>query len=78
LRKVGEDGKLLPREKQPEQQARGPIGYAMKGVKKVMKPDVMYLTIVNLPTPQEMEQAREALGMDRRGWQEMIEGLRRR
>lgn len=77
-REVGPDGKLLPRQKQPEMQPRGPIGFAMKGVKKVMNPDVMYLTIVNLPTEEEMELAKEALGVDKKGWQEIIEGLRRR
>ena len=77
-REVGPDGKLLPRQKQPETQPRGPIQFAMKGVKKVMKPDVMYLTIVNLPTEEEMELAKAVLGMDKKGWQEIIEGLRQR
>ncbi|KAF2451525.1 hypothetical protein P171DRAFT_468071 [Karstenula rhodostoma CBS 690.94] len=78
FREVGEDGKLLPKAKQPVQQLRGPIGYAVKGVKKALKPDVVYLTIVNLPTQEEMEMAREALGMDKKSWQEIIEGMRRR
>ncbi|KAJ4301400.1 hypothetical protein N0V90_003492 [Kalmusia sp. IMI 367209] len=78
LREVGEDGKLKPREKQAATQPRGPIGFALKSVKKVLKSDVMYLTIVNLPTEEEMEQARMALGMDKKGWQEIIEGMRRR
>lgn len=77
LREVGEDGKLLPRVKQPETQPRGPLGYALKGVKKVMKADVMYLTIVNLPTKEEMELAKDILGMDQRGWQDIIQGMRR-
>jgi hypothetical protein len=77
FREVGEDGKLLPKVKQPAQRPRGPIGYAMKGVKKALKPDVMYLTIVNLPTQEEMEMAREALGMDKKSWQEIIAGMRR-
>lgn len=78
FREVGEDGKLLPKAKQPALQPRGPIEYAMKGVKKALKPDVMYLTIVNLPTQEEMEMAREALGLDKKTWQEIIEGMRRR
>jgi hypothetical protein len=78
FREVGEDGKLLPKVKQPAQRPRGPIEYAVKGVKKALKPDVMYLTIVNLPTQEEMEMAREALGMDKKSWQEIIEGMRRR
>ncbi|KAL5374466.1 hypothetical protein DPSP01_011919 [Paraphaeosphaeria sporulosa] len=78
FREVGEDGKLLPKAKQPAKQPRGPIEYAMKGVKKALKPDVMYLTIVNLPTQEEMEMAREALGMDKKSWQEIIEEIRRR
>ncbi|KAL5406928.1 hypothetical protein PMIN03_007479 [Paraphaeosphaeria minitans] len=73
FREVGEDGKLLPKTKQPALQPRGPIGYAVRGVKKALKPDVMYLTIVNLPTQEEMEMAREALGMDKKSWQEIIE-----
>lgn len=78
FREIGEDGKLLPRAKQPANQVKGPIGFVMKGVKKVLKPDVMYLTIVNLPTDEEMEMAREVLNMDKKSWQETIEGLRRR
>ncbi|KAL1591400.1 hypothetical protein SLS60_012013 [Paraconiothyrium brasiliense] len=78
FRDVGEDGKLLPKAKEPAQHPRGPIGYVMKGVKKALKPDVMYLTIVNLPTEEEMEIAREALGMDKKSWQEIIQGMRRR
>ncbi|KAJ4351746.1 uncharacterized protein N0V89_007089 [Didymosphaeria variabile] len=77
-RDVGEDGKLLPKVKQPAQRPRGPIGYAIKGVKKALKADVLYLTIVNLPTEEEMEMAREALGMDKKSWQEIILGMRRR
>lgn len=77
FREVGEDGKLLPKQKQPVQQPRGPIGYAMKGVKKVLKTDVMYLTIVNLPTNEEMEKAREILQMDEKGWQNVVKAMRR-
>lgn len=77
-REVGEDGRLLPRQKEADAPVRGPIGMVMKGAKKVFKPDVMYLTIVNLPTDDEIEQAREALGMDKKGWQDLIENLKRR
>lgn len=36
-------------------------GGLVGGVKKVLKEDVLYLTIVNLPSPAELEEARRAL-----------------
>jgi len=78
LREVGEDGKLLPKEKREERRPRGPVGFVLKGVKKVLKPDVLYLTIVNLPTEEEMAEAQAMLDVDKKGWQEIIEGMRRR
>lgn len=71
LREVGEDGKLKPRVKQ-EIKIRGPISLAMYPVKKIMTPNVLYLTIVNLPTQEELDDARIQLGLDSKGIKEML------
>lgn len=72
LRQVGEDGKLLPKPKQPEKKIRGPIGLVTYPIRKVMTPNIMYLTIVNLPSEQEMVEARHAMGMEGSGLKDML------
>lgn len=60
LREAGEDGKLKPKVKE-EQKIRGPIGLLTYPVKKVLQPNVLYLTIVDLPSEQEMAEAKAVL-----------------
>jgi hypothetical protein len=62
LRIVGDDGKLKPKEK-VEHQIRGPISLVSHGVRKVFTPNILYLTIVNLPSEEELREARSALGL---------------
>ena len=62
-----------------DRKPRGPIGYLAKGVRKVMAPNVLYLTIVNMPSEEEMAEARRALEeADKEGnaFTEMLKRLR--
>ncbi|PVI03191.1 hypothetical protein DM02DRAFT_612426 [Periconia macrospinosa] len=63
LREVGPDGKLKPKEKESERRVAGPVGLVSKGVKKVLKPNILYFTIVNMPSRDELAEARAALGI---------------
>ncbi|KAF2682198.1 hypothetical protein K458DRAFT_370860 [Lentithecium fluviatile CBS 122367] len=74
LREVGEDGKLKPRIKH-EHKIRGPISLVGHGVRKVFTPNVLYLTIVNMPSEEELREARLALGMEEKGIAEMVREL---
>lgn len=60
LRQVGEDGKLMPKVKE-DQKIRGPVSLITYPVKKVLQPNVLYLTIVDLPSEQEMAEAKAIL-----------------
>lgn len=71
LREVGEDGKLKPKIKQ-EHKIRGPISLITHPIRKVMTPNILYLTIVNLPSEQEMAEARQEMGLDQKGLKEML------
>jgi len=68
LRDVGDDGKLKPLEK-VEDKNKGPIGFVSHGVSKVFTPNILYLTIVNLPSEGELREARVALGIEETGLQ---------
>lgn len=63
LREVGPDGKLMPKPKLRERRVVGPVGLLSKGVRKVLTPNVLYFTIVNLPSQEELAEARAALGI---------------
>ncbi|CAI6227655.1 unnamed protein product [Periconia digitata] len=67
LREVGADGKLKPKEKPVEnpkgRRAFGPVNLLSKGVKKVLTPNILYFTIVNMPSEAKLAEARAALGI---------------
>ena len=46
-------------------QARGPIGLTVKSVKKVLAPNVLYMTIVNLPSESEMREIQHEIAKSR-------------
>lgn len=46
-----------------ESRRKGPVGLVLSPVKKVLKKDVMYLVVVNMPSESEMREAREAAGL---------------
>ena len=71
LREVGEDGKLKPKIKR-KAEIRGPISLLTYPVKKILTPNILYLTIVNLPSEEEMAEARKALGIDQKGLKDLI------
>ncbi|KAF2463419.1 uncharacterized protein BDR25DRAFT_297942 [Lindgomyces ingoldianus] len=75
LREVGEDGKLKP---EPRQKIRGPIGLIGHGVRKVLSPSILYLTIVNLPSEEDMAEAKAMLDKDGKGIKELLKELRER
>lgn len=72
LREVGEDGKLLPKKK-VEHRIRGPVSLVAHGVRKVITPNILYLTIVNLPSEAELAEARRALGIEGKGLTELMQ-----
>jgi hypothetical protein len=37
-----------------------------------MTPNVLYLTIVNLPTDEQLAEAKMALQLDQKGWKDML------
>jgi hypothetical protein len=74
FREVGEDGKLKPKEK-VEHKIKGPISLVTHGVRKVFTPNILYLTIVNLPSEEELREARLALGIEGKGLAEMMKEL---
>ena len=49
-----------------QRKPRGPVGYLIKGVKKVLKEDVLYLMVVQMPSREELSRARETLLQN--GW----------
>lgn len=71
LREVGDDGKLKPKSKQ-EHQIRGPISLVTHPIRKVLTPNILYLTIVSLPSEEEMVEAKQALGIDQKGLKDML------
>ncbi|KAF2661995.1 hypothetical protein K491DRAFT_686979 [Lophiostoma macrostomum CBS 122681] len=75
LREVGEDGKLKPKIKQ-DRKIRGPLSLIGYGVRKVVTPNILYLTIVNLPSEEELAEARSALGIDDKALKEMMTEMR--
>ncbi|KAF2645849.1 hypothetical protein P280DRAFT_442772 [Massarina eburnea CBS 473.64] len=75
LREVGEDGKLKPKAKREERKVRGPIGLVSKGVRKVLAPKILYLTIVNMPSEEELAEAREMLGLEQKGIKDMLQEM---
>lgn len=72
LREKGEDGKLKPKVRQ-EHKIRGPVSLVTVPIRKVMTPNILYLTIVNLPTEEEMQEARMAAGLDQNRWKSMLD-----
>ena len=71
LREVGEDGKLKPKVKQ-EHKIRGPISLVTHPIRKALTPNILYLTIVNLPSDEEITAARQALGIHRKSSKDML------
>lgn len=79
-RETGEDGKLKPVNKADEtklndiKNVRGPIGLVgygiglgLTGVQKVLSSNVMYLTVVNMPSEEELAEARKVLKENEKG-----------
>lgn len=75
LRQVGEDGKLKPKPK-VERPVRGPISLVAKGVRKVLAKNILYLTIVNLPSEEELAEARKMMEVESEsgGFKSMFQG----
>ncbi|KAF2106004.1 hypothetical protein BDV96DRAFT_591682 [Lophiotrema nucula] len=71
LREVGEDGKLKPKVK-TEHKIRGPISLIAHPIHKVLQKNVLYLTVVNMPSEAEMAEAREALNMDSSSFKDLF------
>jgi hypothetical protein len=71
LREKGEDGKLKPKVKR-ENKIRGPISLVTYPVRKIMTPNVLYLTIVNMPSEAELAAARKQLGIDQKGFKDLF------
>ncbi|KAF2264372.1 hypothetical protein CC78DRAFT_463803 [Lojkania enalia] len=72
LREVGEDGKLKPRVNQ-KHKIRGPVSLVAHGVRKVFQKNILYLTIVNMPSEEELAEARNALGLDNNMFKDFFE-----
>lgn len=64
-RKEFKDLRRVARGREPRgprgQRPKGPIGMVVGGVKKMLKPDVLYLIIVSMPSESELTEARQAL-----------------
>ncbi|KAH7389738.1 hypothetical protein DE146DRAFT_176006 [Phaeosphaeria sp. MPI-PUGE-AT-0046c] len=71
LRQKGPDGKLLPKVKE-EPMIRGPITLVTNPIKKILSPNILYLTIVRMPTEDEMSAARAELRVDQKSWKDML------
>lgn len=71
LRQKGPDGKLLPKVKE-EPRIRGPVTLVTYPIRKIMTPNILYLTIVRMPTDEEMSTARAELQIDQKGWKDML------
>ncbi|KAF2796883.1 hypothetical protein K505DRAFT_270583 [Melanomma pulvis-pyrius CBS 109.77] len=80
-RETGEDGRLKPMARPSDQRLmdvvneQGPlglVGYGVDSVKKKLEKDVLYLTIVNMPSPEELAEAKRVLEMDKRGLKELL------
>ncbi|KAH7065676.1 hypothetical protein BKA63DRAFT_426854 [Paraphoma chrysanthemicola] len=71
LREKGEDGKLKPAVKR-ENKIRGPISLVTYPVRKIMTPNILYLTIVNLPSKAELAVARRELEIDQKGFKDLF------
>ena len=54
-------GRKLAPEKTGRREKKGPVSMVLKPVKKVLHKDVLYLTVVNLPSEEEMVQIRQEL-----------------
>jgi hypothetical protein len=75
LRQVGEDGKLMPKVKRKDPRILGPIGLVSKGVRKVLSTNILYLTVVNLPSAEELEEASASLGLEQKGIKERLQEM---
>lgn len=73
LREVGPDGKLLP---EPKHEIRGPLSLIHHGVKKVLAPNILYLTVVNMPSDEELAEAKKVLEQDKGSLGKMLKELR--
>ncbi|KAF2853644.1 hypothetical protein T440DRAFT_313578 [Plenodomus tracheiphilus IPT5] len=71
LRGLGDDGKLLPKEK-TKAQVRGPIDLLTYPVKRFVTPNILYLTIVNQPNEEKMAQARRTVSMERKSLSDLL------
>jgi hypothetical protein len=63
LRQRGEDGKLLPKVKEAPR-IRGPVTLVTYPIRKIMTPNILYLTVVRMPTEEEMSTARAELQIE--------------
>lgn len=54
-------GRRLKPERGGRRQGKGPVGLAVRGVRKVLSENVLYLTVVNLPSEGEMREIREEI-----------------
>lgn len=88
-RETGEDGRLKPVNKWEDAKLKdvaGPIslvaygiGMGFRGVEKVVfgNNDVMYLTVVNMPSDEELEVARKVIKENRKGLADLFATLKR-
>lgn len=80
-RETGEDGRLKPENTYDPKlkDVWGPIGlinWGLHGVTKVLGSDVMYLTIVNMPSEEELAEAKRVLEENKKGFAEMLGGMK--
>ena len=76
-RATGPDGKLAPPHRSEDKAKRGSIGSMVGGVKKALQSNVMYLTIVNMPSNSEMAQAKFELEKRKNGFADRLKDLAR-
>lgn len=65
MKREYKDARRISRGREPKgprrSKGKGPVGMVVGGVKRVLKEDVMYLIIVNLPSEEELREARQVL-----------------
>jgi hypothetical protein len=74
-RKQWRNERRMARGLAPRDGPAGPVGLVLKGVKKVLKEDVFYLMVVNLPSQEELEEAKRVLL--EHGWMKRIDDLKK-
>lgn len=65
MKREYKDARRISRGREPRgskrSKGKGPVGMVLGGVKRVLREDVMYLIIVNLPSEEDLREARQVL-----------------